>query len=309
MLERVATIATLAPSLLIACVAAATAGLLLAAQLLLTVALPKVAAVARTTAREIRSQPVFWVILALGIVGLVLFAVLPYSTFGEDVKVVQDSGVTWVKVLAFLLAVWSASVSIADEIEGRTALTVLSKPVRRWQFVLGKFLGVLGPVVVVFIVLGAALMFAVTFKLADESRRMASLPEFPAMMRSAMLQTLPGLVLAWFETVVLASIAVAISTRLPMVPNLVICFSVYVIGHLVPLVVQSSVGRLEMVAVVGRLLATILPVLDHFDVQAAIVAGNVVPLEYVAWAAGYAVLYSTVALLVALLLFDGRDLA
>ena len=46
-------------------------------------------------------------------------------------------------LLAILLAVWSASVSIADELEGRTALTLLSKPVSRRQFILGKFLAMM----------------------------------------------------------------------------------------------------------------------------------------------------------------------
>ena len=50
-----------------------------------------------------------------------------------------------IMVLAIMLALWTASVSIADEIEGRTALTLLSKPVGRRQFILGKFLGILVP--------------------------------------------------------------------------------------------------------------------------------------------------------------------
>ena len=47
--------------------------------------------------------------------------------------------------------------------------------------------------------------------------------------------TVPGLVLAFFEATVLASLSVAISTRLPMMANFVICFSIYVLGHITPL--------------------------------------------------------------------------
>ena len=71
----------------------------------------------------------------------------------------KDSGLILVMLLAILVAVWSASVSVADEIEGRTALTVLSKPVRRHQFILGKFAGILWPVALMFILLGLWLMF------------------------------------------------------------------------------------------------------------------------------------------------------
>jgi hypothetical protein len=124
-----------------------------------------------------------------------------------------------------------------------------------------------------------------------------------------MLLIVPGLVLAFLETMVLAAISVAISTRLSMLPNLLICASVYAVGHLVPLLVQSSVGKLPTVTFVGQFLATVLPVLEHFNIEAAVTAGREVPLSYLAWVAGYSLLYSTIAMLVALILFEDRDLA
>jgi hypothetical protein len=53
----------------------------------------------------------------------------------------------------------------------------------------------------------------------------------------------------------------------------------------------------------------VLPVLDHFNVQAAVAGGVRIPLDYLAWAALYCVLYSAVAMLLALILFEDRDLA
>ena len=53
-----------------------------------------------------------------------------------------------------------------------------------------------------------------------------------------MIQTIPGLVLAFFEAVVLAAISIAISTRLGMLPNLIIISSIYILGHLMPPLVQ-----------------------------------------------------------------------
>jgi hypothetical protein len=90
---------------------------------------------------------------------------------------------------------------------------------------------------------------------------------------------------------------------------LIICFTVYALGHLVPLIVQSSVGKISIVRFVGQLFATILPVLEHFTIEAAVVGGVPVPWGYLGWAALYAALYSAVALLVALVLFQDRDLA
>lgn len=275
---------------------------------LLVVAQPKIAAIARTTAHECLAQPLFWVELGLGLFLLVMFAIMPYVTFGDDVRMMKETSLPSIKVLAILLAIWSASVSIADEIEGRTALTLLSKPVRRWQFVLGKFVGIAGPVALLFIVLGGMMLACVSFKVVYE----AILPQSPAVAAKQcadeMLSLGPALYLAFIETMVLTAITVALSTRLTMLSNLMVSASIYMVGHLVQVLVRNDAGQSKIVAFVGQLLATVLPVLDHFDVKAAIATGNSVPSEYLVWATGYALIYSTIAILFALLLFEERDL-
>jgi ABC-type transport system involved in multi-copper enzyme maturation permease subunit len=207
------------------------------------------------------------------------------------------------------VAVWSASVSVSEEVEGRTALTVLSKPVRRRQFILGKFLGILGPVVVLFIVLGFLFLVTVSFKVVYDSREVARTEPTWQLCYMEMIRIVPGLVLAFLEAVVLASISVAISTRLSMLANLLVCASIYVLGHLVPMLVASSVGRFEIVRFVGQFLATVLPVLDHYNIQAAVATGVVVPMSYLGMALVYCILYTTAAMLLGLAMFEDRDLA
>jgi hypothetical protein len=145
-----------------------------------------------------------------------------------------------------------------------------------------------------------------------------------------MIQILPGLALGFMETVVLTSISVAISTRLPMLANLMICASVYVLGHLVPVLLQSARDRFPAVEFVGRVIATVLPSLENFNVSAAIAGKSgavthaastgmlermrfditsIVPLQYLGGAAMYCVLYSAIAVLAALIMFEDRDLA
>jgi ABC-type transport system involved in multi-copper enzyme maturation permease subunit len=283
--------------------------LVVAAFLLLRAAMPKVAAIAATTSKEAMSQPLFYLVLGAGAFLLLAFIVIPYYTFGEDVKMLKDSGLTLIMILAMIVAVWTASVSVSEEVEGRTALTVLSKPVRRRQFILGKFLGVLGPVVVLFVVLGVLFLITISYKVVYDSREVAK-SEPPWQLCSAeMLAIVPGLVLAFLETVVLAAISVAISTRLPMLANLIVCAAIYVLGHLVPMLVNSSVGKFEIVRFVGQFIATVLPVLDHFNIQAAVAAGAAVPAHYLWMALAYCVLYSGIALLLGLALFEDRDLA
>lgn len=270
---------------------------------------PAVGAIVYTTSREGLAQPLFYVLLFVGTLALLAFPFLPYNTFGEDVKMLKTSGLTLIMVLAIVLALWTASVSIADEIEGRTALTLLSKPIRRWQFIVGKFLGILGPVAVLFILLGALFLATVSFKVVYDARESSSPMPTGAECLGEMVRIVPGLVLYFLQVVVLTAISVAISTRLPMLANLIICSTIYVLGNLMPLLVQSGAGRFAIVEFMGYLIATVLPVLEYFNVEPQVMAGSEVPIAYIAWVAVYSLAYSSAALLVALLLFEERDLA
>ena len=283
--------------------------LLYAILLLLRLALPKLSAICWGTAKEALSQPLFYVLLAVGAFTILILPIIPYYTFGEDVKMVKEAGLTIIMILSIVLAVWTASVSVSEEIEGRTALTVLSKPIRRWHFILGKFAGIVVPVAIMFIVLGSLFLGTVSFKVVYDARE-SSQPEPTAQICAMeMWKIVPGLALAFMEAVVMASIGVAISTRLPMLPNLVLCGAIYALGHLVPTLVNSAVGQLEYVPFVANLLATILPMLEHFTVYGAISTGGMISWEYVGWAALYCFLYSTLAMLLTLVLFEERDLA
>ena len=190
---------------------------------------------------------------------------------------------------------------------GRTALTLLSKPVSRRQFILGKFLGVL-PTASVFLVLGALFLATISYKVKHEARESSNPEPSAAECQHEMLQIVPGLALKFMEATMLASISIALSTRLPMLPNLVICVTIYALGHLVP-VFANAFRESRLVSFFGQFIATVLPNLDDFDIPAAVSTGRIVPLAYLAWAAVYAVLYSTVAMVLALLMFEDRDLA
>ena len=131
-----------------------------------------------------------------------------------------------------------------------------------------------------------------------------TLPEFFGALKVAVT-------LAFMEAIVFVAISVAISTRLPIMANLMICFAIYVLGHLTPLIVQSSVAiqAFEPVVFFGQLVATIVPVLDHFNVQAALTGGASVPAAYLGWSFLYCSIYAALAMLLALVFFEDRDLA
>ena len=232
--------------------------------------MPRLSAIALATFKSEVAQPLFVIILILGIVILLLSIYIPYNTFGEDIKMLKDSGLTLIRVLCIILAVWGASTTLADEIDGRTALTVLSKPVRRRSFVIGKFFGIGWTTVLMFIVLGSVLLAVVSYKMIYDARESSGeLPTWQACYLE-IASTVPGLMLAFMETMILAALSVAISTRLPMFANFMICFTVYVLGHLIPLISQATEGQFEIVKFVGRFSAAIFPNLEAFDLQTAL---------------------------------------
>ena len=270
---------------------------------------PKVFAIAYSTFKSEINQPLFLVILLIGLVFVVMSIYVPYNTFGEDIKMYKDAGLTLIRVLAIFMAIWAASKSVAEEIDGRTALTVLSKPVGRRQFILGKFSGISLAIGLLFIVLGLWFVVWTAYKpIYDGVETSKGTIEWEICFQEA-TRIIPALFLAFLEVLIFVAISVAISTRFGILANFLVCFSIYVLGHLTPLIVQSSAGEFEIVQTFGYLIAIVFPVLNHFDVQAAINTNRDVPMIYLGWSVIYCMLYGTITMLLALVLFEDRDLA
>lgn len=272
-------------------------------------AAPRISAVALATAKSEMAQPLYLLLLALGLFGVALFTILPFNTLGEDIRLMKDSGVTLIMVLGMLQAVWSAGTSVSDEIEGRTALTVLSKPISRGAFLLGKYLGIMLTVFVLFVIIGAFFMFVLSYKPIYDARENSQ--EMPAwnLGHEELMSTVPALLLYFMETMAIGGIAVALATRLPLIANFVVCFVIYVIGNLTAPLVRSTVGENELVGFVGKLIAVVIPNLNTFNVQSAVDAGNPIPAIYLAGAFTYLFFFSVMIMMLALLMFEERDLA
>src|SRR5258708_2739350 len=82
--------------------------------------------IARATAKEALRQPVFSLLLCLSLVMLVLNTFVPFFSLGDDVKMLEICGLATILISGMLMAIWTSSMSIADEIEGKTAMTLLS---------------------------------------------------------------------------------------------------------------------------------------------------------------------------------------
>jgi hypothetical protein len=320
--------------------------LFLIAPALLTLVWPKGGAVAQAAYREGWRQPMFWLIGVFAVLLTWLSVVIPYFTFGDDYKMMKQIGFDVVMLAAALFGVLAASISIAEEIEGRTAITLMSKPINRRQFLIGKFLGILMACGAMSLVLGlnlnAALKVMPEFdkssgEVIDPMPTQANQTAVPAVAKvlpAGPARTLGegagmwfgesfahsfGIALGFGQVMILVAIATALATRLPFIVNLVVCLIIYFLGHLAPVVVRvtekagtQSTG-VGLIKFLGNLFDTVLPALEFFSMGAAIIREAPLRLDdfvvYVVTVLGYAVIYTVIALIVGLLLFEDRDLA
>ena len=253
---------------------------------------------------------------------------VPFFSLGEDTKMFIDCGLAIILFSALLLSVWTASMSVADEIEGKTAMTLLSKPITRRQFVFGKYVGITQASLIMIAVTGL-IFFALTyFKFGYDQRESGrQQPELfiwtavswlPGEMQFPFLEPerlsvasniLPALTLIFMEVAVMTALSVAISTRLPMLINLISCFGIFLVGHLTPVLVASTFQNFAPVKFMAQFIATILPKLESFNMSAAVATGKEIPLDYLGVSTIYCAVYVAAAILLAFLMFEDRDLA
>ena len=126
--------------------------------------LDKLIAITKTTFLETIRQPVYgvllWVAAALLMVNPALAGFTLEGNEG-DIKVVKDVGLATLLLYGLLASVFSATGVITREIESHTVLTVVSKPVSRPSFLIGKYLGVCGAVLVGYYFLCLVFLLAV----------------------------------------------------------------------------------------------------------------------------------------------------
>jgi ABC-type transport system involved in multi-copper enzyme maturation permease subunit len=265
--------------------------------------------IARAAAKEAIRQPVFPLLMTISLVMLVFNTFIPFFSLGEDVKMMEVCGLAMLLICGMFLAIWTSSMSIADEIEGKTAMTMLSKPVNRRQFILGKFLGIQTAVLLMALPIVLAFAGLTIYKVFYDARESTRDDVSIENAVIEVLRLLPAVVLVLLEIMVMSAISVALSTRVPMVVNLVACLAIWVVGHLTEVLVVSNIGKLELVGFMARLVAMVLPAVGMFNVEAKLMTDGSVPPEYVGWAAVYTGAYIMAAILLAFWMFEDRDLA
>ncbi len=290
--------------------------------------------IVRHTFVESLVQPIYSLMLALGGVILLIFAALPFFTLGEDTLMFKAAGLDVVLLLVLISTLFATSRSIFEEIEDRTMLTLMSKPLRKWEVLLGKFLGIAASALLAVVILGTVLILCVYWRTPNDymlrtisldERELRQIADYRWMHISGVIASL---VLVWLQICVLAAIGVALSTRFSLVVNLPIVIILYIAGNLTRFLFpmsQNLAGRSLLTKSVAYLISLLLPYLQIFDLRPLTVyktirlPGTMFATDpqgvwlgtiwaYVGIAVLYAVAYSIFALAAGMWMFQSREL-
>jgi len=121
----------------------------------------KLLTIARNTFIETLRQPVYAVIIVAALLLFFISPSLAMYTMSDDNKLLRELGLSTLFLAGLFISIFSASGAVAEEIENKTILTVLTKPVQRPIFIIAKFLGVAAAVGLAHYICTIALLMAI----------------------------------------------------------------------------------------------------------------------------------------------------
>ena len=307
---------------------------------------------------EVVQQPVFLLLMTCSAFFCVFLSIVPYFGFGDDVQIVKTSLLAVSLVTGLLGAVLCASSSVAREIRSGTALAVLSKPVGRARFILGKYLGLsaalsiliytnlvacllasrmaydaygsadtfsfgiycFGGLLASYIIAGflnyfiqvrfvfttvIALVVLTTAMFAIILSTEAATTGASADPRTVDWRLIPASILLLFAVLILTALALACSTRPELLPTLAVCSGVLFLGLMSDwLFLEKTEDGIWW----ASLLYTVIPNWQNFWLADVLSGKETIPLAYLGQAFLYLIGYSGATLMVALWLFEDREL-
>jgi ABC-type transport system involved in multi-copper enzyme maturation permease subunit len=249
-------------------------------------------AIATNTVREAIRNKLLYTLLffAVGVIGTaVLIASLSYV---EGERIIQDIGLSAIRLFGVGIAIFVGIGLIHGEVERRTVYTILSKPVSRTHFLLGKFLGLSLTVWLQLALMGAA--FAAVSLSAGAS--MSSVH-------------VTALLLVGLELMLIVAVATLFSSfTTPMLAAL-FTLGVYALGHLSrDLYHLGQQSDQESITQVATWIYRLLPDLETFNKTIEAAHGLPITAGEVGLSILYALGYTTALLAVASFIFQRRDM-
>jgi ABC-type transport system involved in multi-copper enzyme maturation permease subunit len=243
---------------------------------------------------------------------LVFFAVLLMAasfllaqlTAGQDVKIIKDLGLAAASFIGVLIAVFIGIGLVAKEVERRSIYSLLSKPVTRTQFILGKYLGLVLTLLANLAVMAIAYYGVLAYLdwLTPANVKLGW--EAPA----TDPRLLKAFALIGVQLMLVTALALFFSTFSSTFLSAALTLAVYVIGHFgEDLRTLEAMGASDTLAAIGRGLYFVFPNLAALNVTAAVVHAQPVPLQHMLMGSASVGLYIVVLLAAATLIFDRRD--
>ena len=247
--------------------------------------------IAQNTFREAIRDRVLTGLLVAGLAVLVVAQPLRVLALGEGVRLTADLGLASISLLGLLAILLVGSHLVAKEVERRTIFNLLSRPIARPTYLVGKWLGLAGALAVFALVLGACLGGVLMLLGASPQAR----------------ALVPAVYLATLELGVLSAVAVMFSALSTPVLSALYTMALFVIGacsqdlrSFAPQFPPALRGAIEA-------FANAVPNLPLFDVRALVAQGLVADPARLAVATAYALLYTGCVLALASAAFETRE--
>jgi len=250
-----------------------------------------IVAIALNTFREAIRDRVLYLLLVFAMLLIGASRMMSMITVGNEEKLVKDMGLAAISVIGVLTAVFVGVSLVFKEIERRTVYTLLANPVRRWQFVVGKFVGLLVVLGMNLLLMSSGLIAIVLFR-----------GESPWML-------LPAVLMIFVELSIVTAFALLFSSLTNPMLAAVWTFASYVTGHLSwsLLLLKERMPEGGLGRPLCQFIYWILPNLDRLDIKAEVVNGTALPVDFIPLSVLYGFSYAAVILLLACAVFERKD--
>ncbi|MBY0494038.1 MAG: ABC transporter permease [Cyanobacteria bacterium] len=243
---------------------------------------------------------------------IVVFAVLMIAasylisqlTAGQDMKIIKDLGLAALSIFGLLIAVFIGVGLVTKEVEKRSVYGLLTKPLSRAEFLLGKYAGLVMTLAVNLAVMTAALYAVLFFSnlMAPEGLRQSW--EAPAVDP----RMLTAIVLIFAELMLVTALALFFSTFTSPLWATLLTLGLWVAGHFnSDLRNFGTVVDSAPVIWLARVIYYVIPNLAPFDVKGEVVHGIHVAARHVAYTLAYAAVYIGLLLTASVTIFGRRD--
>ena len=251
--------------------------------------------VAANTFREAVRDRVLYnlVVFALLMIAAAIF--VGQISIGIEQSIIVSLGLTAISVMGLFIAVFVGVGLVSKEMDKRTLYALLAKPVERWQFLLGKFFGLVLTLAVNTAAMGIGLFLALWVVKHPLER--------------ADLYVFVAVYLIWLKLALIVALALLFSCFTTQFLAILFTAMLYVAGVFAAgLRTMQGVNLPPSTTAMLHGISYVLPNFENFNVMAALAHAGGVPASLVLYATAYAVVYGAIVLATAAMVFSRRDL-